>query len=212
MIALIAIIALLPPASVGLLVFWHVARQQPAQQSQVDLVCDDPRGAVHRAVPLAHPRRNGQSTVIRILAAVALLLLALLALQALHIERLKGQIATMERNAAIERADAAEQARAIEQAIVIAVGQIAAAFEQEVKDAQVKADAVVADLTAGNIRLRKEWQGCETMRAGDSAAAAAELDAANELRAAGVRNLVRIGAECDAHVRGLQRAYGVIAE
>ena len=35
MIALIAIIALLPPASVGLLVFWHVARPQrpPADTS-----------------------------------------------------------------------------------------------------------------------------------------------------------------------------------
>lgn len=140
----------------------------------------------------------------KILATVVVALLAVVALQALHIERIKGKIVIMERNAAIERADAQEQARAIEQAIVIVVGQIAAAFEQEVKDAQVKADAVVADLSAGNIRLRKEWQGCEAMRADDAAAAAAELDAANELRAAGVRNLVRIGAECDARIRGLQ--------
>ena len=142
--------------------------------------------------------------MIRILAAVALVLLALLALQALHVERLKGKITVLEKNAAIERADAAEQARAIEQAIIAAVNEIAIAFEKEVQDAQTKADSVVADLTAGNIRLRKEWQGCETLRAGDAATAAAELDAANELRAAGVRNLIRIGAECDARIRGLQ--------
>ena len=141
----------------------------------------------------------------KVLVAVVVALLAVVALQALHSERLKGQITVMERNAAIERADAAEQARAIEQAIVIAVGEIAAVFEQEVKDAQTKADSVVADLSAGNIRLRKEWQGCEAMRADDAAAAAAKLDELAELRAEGVRNLVRVGAECDARIRGLQQ-------
>lgn len=150
----------------------------------------------------------------RALLATAVLLLAAVVVLALQAERLRGEIAALERNAAIERADAQAEARAIEQAITRAVDEIAQNFLREVDDAQAKADGVIADLHAGNVRLRQEWRGCEAARLSDAATAAAELDELAELRAAGVADLVRFGSECDARIRGLQsviRAYTDVA-
>ncbi len=117
-------------------------------------------------------------------------------------------LAHVQRDAAQQVAVAEAKARQVEQDRAEAVAQVADAYEKGKADAQAKADRVVADLRAGNVRLRQHWQGaiatCDVSR--DSAAAlAAEREA--ELRAESASRIVRIGAEADAKVRALQDAY-----
>lgn len=88
-------------------------------------------------------------------------------------------------------------------------------FDLEMTDAKSTHDAVVAGLRADALRLRSHWQGC-VATSGLSAAVAAEIragdaDAAAELRARGAADLVRLGAECDARIRGLQSAVNTYA-
>ncbi|HEY1036666.1 MAG TPA: hypothetical protein VGE09_16950, partial [Pseudoxanthomonas sp.] len=65
-------------------------------------------------------------------------------------------------------------------------------------------DAVVADLRAGNLRLRKEWAGCETQRLSDAAASAIERDALAASRDALAGDLVRVGRDADDQLRACQ--------
>lgn len=114
----------------------------------------------------------------------------------------------VQRDAAQQVAMAEAKARATEQRRVEDLAELAAKHEKELQDAQVRSDRVVADLRAGNLRLRQHWQGaiatCDLSR--DSAAAiAAEREA--ELREQGAADLVRLAAEADAQVRALQEAY-----
>jgi len=118
--------------------------------------------------------------------------------------------ARLERAEMVARAlDAEAMARSrvleIERANTAAMAYIAEKHVQEMTDAESKHAAVVSDLRAGVVSLRRHWQGCQATadlsRAADAAARADELA---ELRAAGAADLVRVGAECDAHVRGLQ--------
>jgi len=76
--------------------------------------------------------------------------------------------------------------------------------EQEREDAQLKADAVIADLGADRLRLRQHWRGCQATAALSAATASAgQSDAAEQGRAEGAGDLVRLAAEWDAKERGL---------
>lgn len=99
---------------------------------------------------------------------------------------------------------ASERARQQEHAKAEALAAVAAQYEREKLDAEAKADAVAAAMRADTLRLREHWRGCETNRVSEAAARAAEPDAAAELRAEGASDLVRVAAEADAQVRGLQ--------
>lgn len=102
--------------------------------------------------------------------------------------------------------EASERARRAEQAAVQAFADAADEYERGKNDAQVAADRTIADLRAGNVRLRDHWQGCAaTSHVSGDATAAALADAAAELRRAGAGALVSIGDSCDAQIRGLQR-------
>jgi hypothetical protein len=82
---------------------------------------------------------------------------------------------------------------------------IAAQYEQDKANAQETAKQVVADLRAGNERLRNHWQGCvATGELAATAAAARESDAAEQLRNRGAADLVRLAARADAKERALQ--------
>src|SRR5690348_15139366 len=71
---------------------------------------------------------------------------------------------------------ASEKARAQEQAQAETVQAIAQQYEQDKNDAQAKADRTIAELRAGNLRLRDQWA---TQRlASEAAARASEPDAA----------------------------------
>jgi hypothetical protein len=98
-----------------------------------------------------------------------------------------------------------EAARKAEQAQAAKYAEVEARHQQELTDAQGKADRVVADLRAGNLSLRRHWQGCQATAGLSSAAARAAFDAETaRLREEAAGRVVRLGAECDARIRGLQ--------
>lgn len=82
---------------------------------------------------------------------------------------------------------------------------IAEQTEQEMRDVEQAAADTVADLRAGNLRLREQWRGCPEPRLPGIDAPAGEADAATRDREQGAGRIVRAAAECDAQVRGLQR-------
>ena len=79
-----------------------------------------------------------------------------------------------------------------------AIPQLAANQQRMLDDARTRHQGLVADIAAGNRRLRQDWvSGCPAPTAGESAAA---LDAAGEdqRRAAAVGRVLGIGARADA--------------
>lgn len=106
---------------------------------------------------------------------------------------------------AAERAKAEREAREAEQRQRDALDAIERMYKTEMSHAQDVQAAVVADLHNDNLRLREHWRGCETSRLSATAANSARTDDAADLRAAGAGDLVRLGAECDATIRALQR-------
>jgi hypothetical protein len=100
---------------------------------------------------------------------------------------------------------AEQAAREAEQAHRAQIDAIAAQYETERAKADEVAARTVAALRAGSIRLRTEWQGCETAaRVSEATSGPAIADALARLREQGASDLVRLGAECDARIRGLQ--------
>lgn len=106
-----------------------------------------------------------------------------------------------------ERARQQEAARANERRHAEELNAIAARYEQEKADAEAQRERELAALRDGSVRLRKLWQGCEAAAGSVPGASpsAVESDAVAELRRQAAADLVRVGADCDAHVRGLQQ-------
>lgn len=99
----------------------------------------------------------------------------------------------------------AEQgARALEQTKGQELAKIGAKHEQDREAAEAVPAAVVADLRAGNLQLRRQWAACETNRVSESAAGIAERDALAELRAKDQGDLVRTGRDADDQLRACQ--------
>lgn len=84
------------------------------------------------------------------------------------------------------------------------LAEIGETHEQARAAAPSVADAVVADLRADRLRLRREWAGCETQRLSEASAAAIERDAATERRAEFAAAVVRVGAEADSQLAACQ--------
>lgn len=95
-------------------------------------------------------------------------------------------------------------ARTTEQQAGQALATIGDKHEQDREAAETVPDAVVADLRAGNLRLRREWQGCEAQRLSDAAAGASERDALAASRDALTGDLVRVGRDADDQLRACQ--------
>lgn len=154
---------------------------------------------------------------VQTLIACALIALAVWAVQQMRVLDARADAANARQALAQERAARAElwaefeaAARAQEADHRRQMDAIAEETQRKLDDAQATADRVVADLRAGERRLRAHWEGCQATASLSAAAAiAASADDAAELRAASAARIVRLGAECDAQVRGLQRAYGV---
>ena len=111
-----------------------------------------------------------------------------------------------ERNAMLEAyADDMAKARDRERQLTEHMAQVAATYERDRQDAQATADAVVADLRAGNLRLHQRWQAAAATRdLSRAATATGEPDAAADDRDAAAARIVRAGALADAQIRGLQ--------
>ncbi len=101
-------------------------------------------------------------------------------------------------------AKAVEQARATEHQQADTLATIGAKHEEDREAAEAVPAAVVADLRAGNLQLRRQWAACETNRVSESAAGIAERDALAELRAKDQGDLVRVGRDADDQVRACQ--------
>lgn len=105
---------------------------------------------------------------------------------------------------------AVESAREAEHEQADKLAEIGAKHEEDREAAATVPAAVVADLRAGNVRLRREWAGCETQRLSEASAAAAERDALARLRDEATGAAVRVVRDADDHVRACQaviRAY-----
>lgn len=103
---------------------------------------------------------------------------------------------------------ASEAARDAERKQAAAYAALAADYERDKTDAKDKGDAVAAALRADTLRLRQQWT-CPTAaltHVPGTATAAGQRDGDADLRATGAGDLVRLAAQCDAQVRGLQRA------
>lgn len=74
---------------------------------------------------------------------------------------------------------------------------------RKLRDAQAKADAVVADLRAGNVRLRGEWADCVS-RTPEAGPGAGGPDDAADVLPAGIGRVLGIVGACQAHVESLQ--------
>jgi hypothetical protein len=105
---------------------------------------------------------------------------------------------------------AVETARSAEHQQADTLATIGETHEQARAAAPAVADAVVADLRAGNLRLRDGWASCETQRMSDASAAARERDAAAQRRAEFAGAVVRAGRDADDQLAACQaviRAY-----
>lgn len=100
--------------------------------------------------------------------------------------------------------DAVQGARAIEQSQGQAMADIGAKHEEDREAAETVPAAVVADLRAGNVRLRQEWAGCETRLLSEAVASTIERDALAQRREQLAGEIVRIGRDADDHVRACQ--------
>lgn len=101
-------------------------------------------------------------------------------------------------------ATAQADARAKEQLAADTLAQIQDQYEQDKANAQADYDRTVADLRAGNLRLRKQWQ-CPSTSVPGAATGSGQPDAAADQRAADAANLVRIAADADAQIKALQQ-------
>lgn len=105
-----------------------------------------------------------------------------------------------------ERTKASEAARTQEHQQADQLAAIDAKYIQEMKDAQVNFDRILADQRAGTLKLRERWLTCSRSSADVPAAPAgsSSFDAAADDRAASAGRIVRAAAEADATIRALQ--------
>ncbi len=107
--------------------------------------------------------------------------------------------------------DALEAQRVKDAAHADEMAALDAANTQRRQDDEARIAALDADVRAGRVKLRQHFT-CPAQAGGDPAKAAASAGAADDaalLREKSAGDLVRIGAECDRQVRGLQQAVRV---
>ncbi|MFT3805419.1 lysis system i-spanin subunit Rz [Arenimonas sp.] len=100
-------------------------------------------------------------------------------------------------------------AQTAEQAQRDVFASLDAKHQKDLDDAKRKADAVVAGLRAGNLRLRNEWRGCQAnagRNLSETPASPGVADDATQLREASAGRIIRAGADADAQITGLQSA------
>ncbi|MCI2243266.1 hypothetical protein L3067_01405 [Xanthomonas sp. PPL568] len=106
--------------------------------------------------------------------------------------------------AAQGEANAQADARQVEHTQGQAMADIGAKHEEDRSAAAAVPDAVVADLRAGNLKLRDGWASCETQRLSEASASTRERDAATQHREEFAARIVRIGRDADDQLRAAQ--------
>ena len=100
--------------------------------------------------------------------------------------------------------EAVQDARQAEHEQSQVLAGIGAKHEQDRMAAEAVPAAVVADLRAGNVRLRQEWAGCETRLLSQAVASTVERDALAASREEAAGRIVRIGRDADDQLRACQ--------
>lgn len=113
----------------------------------------------------------------------------------------ESQPQTAQANAAVQQTN---QARDNERATATDLAAIGAKHEDDRTAAAAVPDAVVADLRAGNLRLRDGWASCETQRLSDAAASAGQRDEGADGREEFAGAVVRVGRDADDQLRACQ--------
>jgi hypothetical protein len=113
----------------------------------------------------------------------------------------------VQRDAAQQVASAEAKYRRVEQARTEAVNQAANEYERGLQDGKARADVVIAGLVDGTRRLRHEIAAYATERLSRDSAAPGELSEEALRGAESLGAVVRVVAEQDAQIRGLQDAY-----
>ena len=115
-------------------------------------------------------------------------------------------LAAIQQQAAAAQGEAATQAeaRATEHQQAETLAAIGMKHEEDRKAATAVPAAVVAELRAGNLRLRNEWAGCETQRLSDTAAGSVERDALAASRDKLAGAVIRVGRDADDQLRACQ--------
>lgn len=119
----------------------------------------------------------------------------------------QGEIAKLKVKHAIEYADKADEALRETNRRTEAVGEAATAYERGKKDAEKASAGVVSGLLADKRRLHHEIGALHTERLSRDSTAPGELSAEAQRGAARLGAVVRVVAEQDAQIRGLQQAY-----
>lgn len=100
--------------------------------------------------------------------------------------------------------DQVNEARAIEHRQADTMATIGGKHEDDRAAAPAVADAVVADLRSGALRLRNDLAACHTDLLSQGAAGALERDAATQRREEFAGRVVRIGRDADDQLRACQ--------
>jgi len=144
--------------------------------------------------------------MIRIYALIALAALSLSfwAGWAWRGDRAAGAQAEQRASQAQAEAEQGNQARATEHTQAEELATIGAKHEEDRVAAPAVANAVVADLRSGALRLRNDLAACHTDLLSQGAAGALERDAATQRREEFAGRVVRIGRDADDQLRACQ--------
>jgi hypothetical protein len=99
---------------------------------------------------------------------------------------------------------ASEAARNSEHKQALALDAIAAQYEQDKNDAQAAADRTIADLRAGNVRLRRRWACPPSASMPGTSASTAQSDADAADREASAARIIHAAADADNQIKRLQ--------
>jgi hypothetical protein len=119
-------------------------------------------------------------------------------------DRAEGVEARQQASASAAVVEQVNQTRAEEQSNALLLADIGAKHEEDRAAAPAVADAVVADLRSGALRLRNDLAACHTDLLSQTAAGAVERDAATQRREEFAGRVVRIGRDADDQLRACQ--------
>ena len=83
--------------------------------------------------------------------------------------------------------------------------EIAKQHKEDIANAKAKADRIAADLRAGNIKLRKHWEGCRS--ASQGSANTSGIDESARLREQSAGRIIGNAAQADSWITALQKGW-----
>ncbi len=119
-------------------------------------------------------------------------------------DRAEGAVARQQSSASAAQARQVNVTRATEQNLAENLAAIGVKHEEDRAAAPAVADAVVAELRAGTVRLRHDLAACHTDRLSEAASGAVQRDAAPDLGVTLAGPAIGIGRDADDQLRACQ--------